>query len=106
MKVELLKDETFNGLFERFFYGGSFYDDLKVGKAEEYDLDFVFNLPVCIKPKIEISDKHGFVYCKIHDFATMLKRPEKDKFLYVGHNSQSTYFTTCDVFQKVVRFLG
>ncbi|XP_049818700.1 cyclic GMP-AMP synthase-like receptor [Aethina tumida] len=99
VKEELLKDETFNGLFERFFYGGSFYDDLKVGKAEEYDLDFVFNLPVCIKPKIEVSDKHGFVYCKIHDFASMLKRPEKDKFLKLYDFLDSeNYLSTTKVF--------
>ncbi|KAJ8936749.1 hypothetical protein NQ318_016120 [Aromia moschata] len=74
------KDVLFKNMYERKFYGGSYYDGIKVGKPEEYDLDYVLNLPLIVEPVVEASDSPGFVHVRITEYMTMLKRDEATKF--------------------------
>ena len=36
-------DQLFDVLFKDIYYGGSYYDGLKIGKPNEYDLNFVMD---------------------------------------------------------------
>ncbi|KAG5899785.1 hypothetical protein JTB14_006120 [Gonioctena quinquepunctata] len=74
------RDDLFKHMFERKFYGGSYYDGIKVGKPEEYDLDFVLKLPLLAEPQVEVSDKNGFVHIRIKEYVKLLKQPEGKKF--------------------------
>ncbi|CAH0546628.1 unnamed protein product [Brassicogethes aeneus] len=104
---ELKKDATFKILYERMFFGGSYYDNLKVGKAEEYDLDLVLNLPVVISPKVEHSNKHGFVYCRIQEFEKLLKRAEKDPLLIIhSFLDKQNYLSTVKIFSWMQSILN
>lgn len=40
------KSVLFKTLYKSKYYGGSYYDNLKVGEPNEYDLDLVLRLPV------------------------------------------------------------
>lgn len=40
------EDPLFEDIFRRIMYGGSFYKKTKFGNPEEFDLDFIFKLPV------------------------------------------------------------
>lgn len=73
-------DTLFETMYERKFYGGSYYDGLKVSKPEEYDLDLVLNLPAIIEPIVEVSNKHGFVHVRIQEFNKMVNRPESCRY--------------------------
>lgn len=68
------EDFLFNTLYKEIYYGGSYFDDLKVGKPDEFDLDLLLDLPkICQTHKsktcecIEIvpSNKPGFFWFKI-----------------------------------------
>lgn len=44
------------------YYGGSFYDDLKIGKPEEYDLDILLKVPKVLSPELVFKEnKPGFL---------------------------------------------
>lgn len=51
----------FANLFESFLFGGSYYDGLKVGKPDEFDLDLRLVLPKLVDAKLGISNQPGFV---------------------------------------------
>ncbi|XP_072379386.1 cyclic GMP-AMP synthase-like receptor [Diabrotica undecimpunctata] len=73
--IEKKMQET-DPLFKKMFrnekyFGGSYYDGLKVGKPEEYDLDLLFELPPEVKPAIEVSQKHGFVHVVLNDISKL-----------------------------------
>lgn len=72
------KDVLFRNMYKNKFYGGSFYDGIKVGKPEEYDLDLVLNLPASIQPDLKASDKAGFVNIHIGS-PDLILRKKKDK---------------------------
>ncbi|GJQ86342.1 hypothetical protein Trydic_g9036 [Trypoxylus dichotomus] len=40
-------DELFNSLFRRVFYGGSYYDGIRIKKPDEFDLDLLLHIPKC-----------------------------------------------------------
>nr|CAH7745263.1 unnamed protein product [Callosobruchus chinensis] len=67
----------FKTMFERTFYGGSYYDGVKVGNPIEYDLDLVLNLPVLIKPVVQVGDQPGFVQVHITEFDKLLNQPDQ-----------------------------
>lgn len=73
-------DVLFKNMFERMFYGGSYYDGLKISKPEEYDLDLVLNLPGCVKPIVENSTKPGFVHVKILEYNKMEGTPQASRY--------------------------
>lgn len=76
------KDVLFRNTYERKFYGGSFYDKIKVGKPEEYDLDLVLNLPALIEPDLKASDKAGFInlYINPQQFSKLSRGKHKAKY--------------------------
>ncbi|XP_030754675.1 cyclic GMP-AMP synthase-like isoform X2 [Sitophilus oryzae] len=72
--VEYMKeDPIFKLLYIDNYFGGSFYDKLKVEKPDEFDIDFVFSLPECETCKIKkcrcitlkTSNTTGFLCFKI-----------------------------------------
>ncbi|CAG9761037.1 unnamed protein product [Ceutorhynchus assimilis] len=66
------EDPLFKTLFERLFYGGSFYDNLKVQNPNEFDIHLLMVLPSCEIHKsntckcvrVERSDRCGYVWFK------------------------------------------
>lgn len=40
------EDRVFNDLFQRIVYSGSYYKGTKFGKPDEFDLVFLFKLPI------------------------------------------------------------
>lgn len=68
------EDPLFQTLYKEIYYGGSYFDDLKVGKPDEFDLDLLLELPkICQTHKSKIcecitvvsSNKPGFFWFKI-----------------------------------------
>lgn len=63
-------------MFRTIFYGGSYYDGLRVGNANEYDLDLLMTIPKSAKPVLTISNIPGFVQVQLKAFDTFMKQPE------------------------------
>lgn len=67
------KDKLFNKLYKHMFFGGSYYDGLKVGSPNEYDIDLILKFPpkddICNVNEVEIctSNKPGFVHLYLHN---------------------------------------
>ncbi|KAH1003936.1 hypothetical protein HUJ04_003766 [Dendroctonus ponderosae] len=73
------KNQLFRKLYTETFYGGSFYDNLKVGCPDEFDLDLILNMPDVTKPIIWCSDHSGFVYVRLTELSTLApKEPHED----------------------------
>lgn len=75
-------DALFKALYEQVFYGGSYYDSLKVSNPDEYDLDLLLRLPADIKPVLRVhDDAAGCVYVKLENLAAFDNQPTlKDKY--------------------------
>ncbi|XP_066254518.1 cyclic GMP-AMP synthase-like receptor [Euwallacea similis] len=58
----------FTALFKGKYHGGSYYDKLKVGNPNEYDLDLIFSLPEMVNPVLNCSDRPGFVQVQVKDY--------------------------------------
>lgn len=54
-------DPLFDQLYNTKFFGGSYYDGLKVGKPDEYDLDLLLKMPKSQQLEIRTGDVPGFV---------------------------------------------
>lgn len=67
------KSVLFKSLYTRVFYGGSYYDGLRVGHPEEYDLDLLFHLPACLAVDLTISNIQGFVHLKLKNMDEFMK---------------------------------
>ncbi|CAG9772613.1 unnamed protein product [Ceutorhynchus assimilis] len=77
--IEIMKalDPLFEIIYQKPFFGGSFYDDLKVGKPDEFKIDLVmvFSKIVCQKHKTKKcgcvvakpSNKPGFFWFKVNE---------------------------------------
>lgn len=59
-------------MYQRVFYGGSFYDELRVGTPDEFDLDLLLALPKLLYPEIVPSNKPGHVMLKINKYNEFL----------------------------------
>lgn len=70
----------FELMYTNIFYGGSFYDGLKVGKPEEYDLDLLISLPKIANPVFIESDVPGYVYVQMPLIDKLRKQPEGSKY--------------------------
>lgn len=62
------KSILFKGLYERLFYGGSYYDGVRVGHPEEFDLDVLLRLPKLIDASLIISNAPGHVHVQLNNF--------------------------------------
>ncbi|XP_044252321.1 cyclic GMP-AMP synthase-like [Tribolium madens] len=76
--VDVMKtqDPLFEALFRRVFYGGSFYDGLRVGKPVEFDLDLLLHIPTYAQPTLQESNIPGFVWLKLNNLDGWLRQPE------------------------------
>lgn len=74
------QSQLFDLMYNRIFYGGSFYDGLKVGKPEEYDLDLLLSLPKIANPQMIESDLPGYVHLQLPDIDKLRKQPEGPKY--------------------------
>ncbi|KAJ3660922.1 hypothetical protein Zmor_005349 [Zophobas morio] len=70
------KDPLFKAMFRRVFYGGSYYDGLRVGKPEEFDLDLLLDIPTYAQPVLMESNIPGFVHLQLKNFDGWMKQPE------------------------------
>lgn len=67
----------FKELYKQIYYGGSYYDGLKISRPEEYDCDLLLELPKILNPLITtVPEYPGFVQMLVTDL-------EK----YKSHNS-------------------
>lgn len=76
--AEMSKDKFFKVLYMEFFFGGSYYDGIKVGQPEEFDLDLLFKLPVSTMPVLSMSNKPGFVNVQLTNLDKYLTLPEAE----------------------------
>ncbi|RZC41711.1 Mab-21 domain containing protein, partial [Asbolus verrucosus] len=88
------KDPLFKAMYKRVFYGGSYYDGLRVGKPEEFDLDLLLSLPTFAKPVLTTGDIPGFVHLHLEEYDAWMKQPE----------AMPAYRTFSDLFDRE-RFL-
>lgn len=70
------KDDMFKKLYSTIFYGGSFYDGIRVGSAVEFDLDLLLLLPKNCKPVVTPSNINGFVHVQLQDLMKYLTLDE------------------------------
>lgn len=75
---EMMKDKFFKRLYRTNFFGGSFYDGVKVGYPEEFDLDLIFDIPVSTKSVLSTSNVPGFVHVQLTDVDKYLTLPEAE----------------------------
>ncbi|KAF7270630.1 hypothetical protein GWI33_016426 [Rhynchophorus ferrugineus] len=55
-------DDLFNQLYTELYYGGSYYDGLKITKPNEYDLDLKLVIPKHINSQVRVDEKRpGYV---------------------------------------------
>lgn len=61
--VEAMRRQSplFNKTFQRILWAGSYYKKTRVGEPEEYDLNFVINLPFKKRDIEFISDRPGYI---------------------------------------------
>lgn len=74
------KSELFKTSFTRVFYGGSYYDGLRVGNPEEFDLDLLLTLPKYAEPDLTNSNIPGFVHLRLKEFDKWSKQPEAHRW--------------------------
>ena len=97
------KDTLFEKIYRDIFYGGSFYDKLKIVKPEEYDLDILMTLPEYASPTITISENPGFVRTQLLDFEKFSKQPEYVKYyMLVTFFGIVGYSVRC-IFQRLTK---
>lgn len=70
------KDTLFKEMYTRVFFGGSFYDGLRVGQPDEFDLDLLLALPKLLEPVITTSNVPGFVRLKFKEYIKFLNQHE------------------------------
>ncbi|GJQ82096.1 hypothetical protein Trydic_g20618, partial [Trypoxylus dichotomus] len=61
---EMKMDPLFASSYNRIFYGGSFFDGLRVGKPEEFDLDILLKMPKLGKPLLTHTNEPGYLSLK------------------------------------------
>ncbi|XP_066151130.1 cyclic GMP-AMP synthase-like receptor isoform X2 [Euwallacea fornicatus] len=67
----------FSALFKAKYHGGSYYDRLKVGRPNEYDLDIILTLPKMVNPVLICGDSPGFVQVKLENLENILQKSAK-----------------------------
>lgn len=74
----------FKGLYDKLFYGGSYYDGLRVGHPEEFDLDLLLRLPKLVDVNLTISNMPGFVNVQLKNVDGFQKQPvATEKYQYI-----------------------
>ncbi|XP_015839979.1 cyclic GMP-AMP synthase-like receptor isoform X2 [Tribolium castaneum] len=88
--VQKIRDKSvlFNNLYQDISYVGSFYDGLKIGSPNEYDLDCNLRFPKLAEATIEENNTPGFVHVVLKNLDALRKSeseaakyPNLDKLL-------------------------
>lgn len=87
------KDILFNSLFETIFYGGSFYDGVRVGHPEEFDLDLLFTLPTNIDALLTITNINGFLEIQLKDIESFEKNGSNNGKYRFDNANLNMYFS-------------
>ncbi|XP_074033053.1 cyclic GMP-AMP synthase-like receptor isoform X1 [Leptinotarsa decemlineata] len=74
---KMRKNVLFDKLFSTIYYGGSYYDGLKVGHPDEYDIDMLLVLPKNLA-KIVISTVPGYVHAILTNKEELARFCESD----------------------------
>ncbi|XP_050513469.1 cyclic GMP-AMP synthase-like receptor isoform X2 [Diabrotica virgifera virgifera] len=75
------KNTLFKQLYFTTFFGGSFYDGLRVGAPDEFDLDLLMTLPKMLNIDLNVSNIPGFVHVKITNLLELFNQPHlKERF--------------------------
>lgn len=64
---KMCEDTLFRQLYNKNFYGGSYYDGLKVGRPNEYDIDLLLKFPSKQGIEIREGEVPGFVNMYMHN---------------------------------------
>ncbi|CAH1155729.1 unnamed protein product [Phaedon cochleariae] len=97
-------DNLFKEMYSSVFYGGSYYDGLRVGQPDEFDLDLLLSLPKLVEPTLTTSNKPGFVHVKLNGYNKFIKQSEmisRYKGLEKLMNEKTHYLET----NKVLRWM-
>ncbi|KAG5896340.1 hypothetical protein JTB14_005821 [Gonioctena quinquepunctata] len=70
------KDNLFKEMYFRVFFGGSYYDGLRVGQPDEFDLDLLLSLPKIVEPVLTTSNKPGYVHLKFNEIIKFYKQAD------------------------------
>lgn len=84
----------FKELYSTNYYGGSFYDGLKVGKPDEFDLDLKLTLPRILDARLIQTEEHGFIKLQMPGWT----RLQKDKSLFTRYQYVSEICKHFNVF--------
>ncbi|KAL1517801.1 hypothetical protein ABEB36_001524 [Hypothenemus hampei] len=101
-------DDLFNCMYKEIFYGGSYYDKLKVGKPNEYDLDLVQQLPDICQPEVQCSEHPGFVQVQIHGYHNILvlpSSPENSPLLKITNLMENCNYLSTNKYLKWIESL-
>lgn len=66
-------DNLFKEMFSTVFYGGSFYDGLRVGTPDEFDLDLLLTLPKLVEPELILCNIPGYLQLKLNNYPALQK---------------------------------
>lgn len=75
-------DDRFKFMYQNSYFGGSFYDKLKISDPNEYDIDLIFKIPNIMNPSVQCLKNHvlpGYVNVRIENYDNILKRPEAER---------------------------
>lgn len=62
------ESEVFSKLFFKTVGVGSIYENTKIGKINEFDIDVVLKVPDGVTPFLEEEEKSGFVKVRLEHF--------------------------------------
>lgn len=86
------KNTLFKYSYSRVFYGGSYYDGLRVGNPEEFDLDLLMTLPKYAEPELTNSNIPGFVHLQLKAMDKFEKQPEAHRFTGLANLMNDKHF--------------
>ncbi|CAG9862670.1 unnamed protein product [Phyllotreta striolata] len=73
------KDPLFKEMYTKVFYGGSYYDKLRVKEPNEFDLDLLLTLPVLSEPLVSIANVPGYTTLKLNNLSALNKHADLAK---------------------------
>lgn len=67
-------DDLFNEMFNgEIFFGGSYFDGLKISRPDEYDVDLLLKLSPAVVTRLIESDVPGFVHLEFLKYMPHLR---------------------------------
>lgn len=77
--IENMREDTlFGEIFKKLFYGGSYFEGLRVAHADEYDIHMLLELPPRVNARVQVSNVHGYVHVKFErNYSSALRNKYK-----------------------------